>query len=487
VVTSPVFTLSATSGTVIKAFFVVEGVGGAYRGALVRGPGAQVDDLGLGVGTEVNLQVRTEEYAGTGNGTETQLYLLGGTVVGTSGTVPGPTAVAASAFANDAIAEAYEGVLVRVSDVTSSRFDSGAVLEYGAFRLGTNLIVDDLLYAYPAGLAETFSSITGFLRYSYDGKWAIVPRDAADVVSSGNPRHVTSVTVQQVQDPANAASLPHCVPPSECDPIAMTNLVVTSPVRVADKDGAGVAVLYAVYVQDASALDGNAEPLPYSGVRLVFPGKAKLDTTFALTTYGDFSFPDTRDHPEEWPAMGDVIAVEGSPQEYFDMTQVGLWKMNKLGTVTSLALTAPKGKSFAGDALAGIATGHPGVTDCESPTPAGPDAEKWEGVLLTLQGVTTTLACVPTTTYNTSAPSCVMPDYSYFQVTGGVEIGTSQGWFAVGQCPTGVTCTCDGPDRRPNDTRALGQNFTSITGIYDYTYSVYRLNPRGASDVVVAQ
>jgi hypothetical protein len=488
--TSDVFVLSSNSMGTTKAFFVAEGNGGPFRAALVKGEGTQVDALGVVLGGLINLTVKADEFQGTGTGTETQLTLVGGTVVPGTGTVPPATVATVTQFGSDLIGEAYEGVLVRVENVTTVRFESGARTEFGVFKLNGGLHVDDLLYKYDAGVGETFSSITGFVRYGFDGRWLLLPRTAADVVSSGNPLAAANHPVTDLQDPLKALELPHCIAPAECDLVRLQNVVVTTMPRVADRNAAGVASLYSVFVQDPTALDANGEPLPYSGVKIVFGNT--LTSSYALTTYGDQGFPDTRDHPEAWPMPGDIITVEGTVQEYFDMTQLGSMRvLTKVGTVMDNPLpipAVPLAKSFGADTSAGLASGRPGVADCSSldPIPAGADVEKWEGVLVKLLGLTTTQACVPTSTNSTSAPACATQDFGYFKVTGGVEIGTGQGVFFAGRCPTGSVCTCEGPARVPDDTRVLGKVYTSITGVLDYSFSVFRVSPRTNADVVAA-
>jgi len=497
VVTLAPFTLSTANGTVVKAFFVAEGQGGPYRGALVRGDGAQIDALNLTVGSRLNLTGRVDEFAGTGLSTETQLLFIGGTVVGSPGVAPAATPVGIGAFGNDAAAEAYEGVLITVANVSAIRFDSGAIAEFGAFRLDGNLLVDDQLFRYRAGIGETFTSITGFLRYSYDGKWSLLPRDAADVVSSGNPLTPRPTAITEIQDPANAATVPHCLPTAECDPLLLTNMVVVSGVRVADKDSTGKSVLFSVFVQDPTRLDADGQPLPYSGIKLTFSRTQAISNTFTYVVYGDTDLPDTRDSPTTWPQIGDVITVEGTAQEYFTNSQIG--GVTRLDLVGSFpAMTAPSGvinpkpKSLTGESvLAGLAGGRHAEAMCVDAVSPGEDAEQWEGVLLKLENVATTLACVPTASASTSPPDCIQADFGYFQVTGGVEIGTSQGVFFADRCATGVTCTCDGPNllppaRNPDMTRSITKTFTSITGIYDFSFDVFRVNPRTEADVVVA-
>ncbi|MEW5854396.1 MAG: hypothetical protein AB2A00_36815 [Myxococcota bacterium] len=494
VVTYAPFVLTRNGTTVTKAFFVAEGTGGPNRGAMVTFSGTQeqVDAITLTAGTEINLTATVEEVDN-----ETRLVMEGTpSVASQAGAIPQPTVTTVATLSADSTAEPYEGVLVRVENVKATRFSSGAIQEYGAFLLEGGVQVDDQLFGYENGVDETFSQITGFVRY-FAGAWMILPRDAADVVSSGNPRAPRLTHINEIQDPANLSTLPHCGPTAECDPLRFERLVVVSNPRQADDDANGKSTLFSVHVQDPTLLDANKEPLPYSGVKLVFPRRENLpESTYELPVYGDRDLPNNRDFPDQWPKPGDIIDVEGSVTEFFDNTQISnVVKLVKVGTVTENPemVTIPVAKKFSGDALAAIGAGQLEVDGCREGVAPGSDVEKWEGILVELQNVTTTMACVPTPTQDTAAPECILRDFGYIQVTGGVEVGTGQGFYFTefGACPSGAICTCDGANGTqtmdPNlDSREADKVYTSITGVLDYSFSVFRVSPRGDADVVAA-
>ena len=79
------------------------------------------------------------------------------------------------------VQEAYEGVLVRVTnaDVTDDNPDDPN--DFGEFEVAGCLRVDDLFHVADGGLGDHFASITGPLYFAYDDA-KIEPRDAADVI-----------------------------------------------------------------------------------------------------------------------------------------------------------------------------------------------------------------------------------------------------------------------------------------------------------------
>ena len=124
------------------------------------------------------------------------------------------------------------------------------------------------------------------------------------------------------------------------------------------------------------------------------------------------------------------------------------------------------------------------------------DLEPYESVLVELRNIETVNACVA---YPYSNDDNDMRDFGYFQVgasgdTVGVEIGTSfyddfGGWWRSpsdqdSPGPDYEERTCDNNENRCDDSRLMGQTFSSISGIMDYSYEVYRLNPLVQTDVV---
>ena len=93
--------------------------------------------------------------------------------------MPAPTVVAAADLVDAGTAEQYEGVLVRIENVTVDNPDLG----YGEWSVTGGAVVDDQLFEYVPNAGESFASITGVLNYGY-GAYKIEPRDASDLVAA---------------------------------------------------------------------------------------------------------------------------------------------------------------------------------------------------------------------------------------------------------------------------------------------------------------
>ncbi len=83
--------------------------------------------------------------------------------------------------------EAYEGMLVRLTNVTVTQ----ATNSYGEWFVNDGsgeCQLDDFLYAYSAGLGQSFDAIVGIVHYNY-GEYELLPRSAGDIVEelSGPP------------------------------------------------------------------------------------------------------------------------------------------------------------------------------------------------------------------------------------------------------------------------------------------------------------
>ena len=104
-------------------------------------------------------------------------------VLGADGTVP-DAIVAGGAADLLAAAEAHEGLLVTIEDVEVTNTDDFDKFGYVAVN-GTDLLIEGkILHSddFPAtDVGTNFSSVTGFLTFSYD-QYRIQPRTAADFV-----------------------------------------------------------------------------------------------------------------------------------------------------------------------------------------------------------------------------------------------------------------------------------------------------------------
>ncbi|MBN2357830.1 MAG: thrombospondin type 3 repeat-containing protein [Deltaproteobacteria bacterium] len=103
-----------------------------------------------------------------------------------SGAVLAPAVVDAADVANGgSLAEQYEGVLIRVNDVTVTVQNADAPGDYDEFAVTGGLRVDDLIYQEldnTFAVGTSFSALVGPLHYSFSN-FKILPRDANDVMS----------------------------------------------------------------------------------------------------------------------------------------------------------------------------------------------------------------------------------------------------------------------------------------------------------------
>ena len=167
-----------TSGLTFKkdGFFVQDPMGGEFSGVFVYVNKAVVD---VAPGDVLTIKGTYDEFFDY-----TELKVAAATDITKTGTapVPAPAVVTAAEIATDgAKAEAYEGVLVQVDDVTVS----AAVDMNGEFIVEGKLRVDDLFFAKADWIApkvgDTFASIIGPLAYGFD-QFKISPRSPADLV-----------------------------------------------------------------------------------------------------------------------------------------------------------------------------------------------------------------------------------------------------------------------------------------------------------------
>lgn len=164
--------LTAISGS---AFALQETEHSTYAG--IWGYAGSYDMSGLAVGDSVVVNGDVTEYYGL---TEI-MNITDITVVSTGATVT-PTAVAAADLspACDEADEAYENMLVTISNVTiDSAFTYGNWWASDVTRGDAFVIDNDLLDSLPVAQGMEFLSITGVSKYTYDFN-RLQPRDADD-------------------------------------------------------------------------------------------------------------------------------------------------------------------------------------------------------------------------------------------------------------------------------------------------------------------
>ena len=191
----PVGTLVTLVDVVVTAIpeaayglYVSEPDGGPWSGIwCYTGNGADGEPIAAAfvVGDGVTITGVTEEYDSNGawDDTVTELDFTlsdeSSLLPGNNVSMPAPTVVPVTDLTSAATAEQYEGVLVRIEDVSVLT----APDDHGEWTVTGDVSIDDQLFVYEATVGEGFSSITGVLNYSW-GAYKIEPRDAADLVAA---------------------------------------------------------------------------------------------------------------------------------------------------------------------------------------------------------------------------------------------------------------------------------------------------------------
>ncbi len=492
----------------LDGFFVADDPNAYYSGVLVTVPAGSTPVVSRGDTLDITAVV-TEFGSMTSAGSETQLAVFpddGGSYAVTGTGSVNPIDVS---NLNTINSEAAEGVLVRISDVFVSNADAGG----GRFEV-QNVNGDTVRIApyiqdglYSAADGEVLTTVVGVVRYSTfeAGSFELAPRDADDVASEG--LSFPTKTIEQMRNPDATDYTPECdFDDDDCPIFLYENLVVTSPTLVAsDDDETGDPIAFGFYVADPLNVNGDGELEPYSGtfVNAFVVGNGLRENSYSFgrnsdgAPFGDPTEPGA--NPADFPQIGDVVSIAGASKPYFGLAQLSdLVILRKEGTVDTLGdVTMPFPAQFddatAGELRGGRPNNSVGPVDDFNVTPAA-DIEQWEAVLVQLNGVQTTDACYPSP-YNpggfTSDPSdAFLSDFGYFLVTGDVEIGTQFnpyldtpfGGYWSGLMFDDPARNCDNTAAKCADSRELGQTFTSLTGVVNFSFDVHRVNPRSAAD-----
>lgn len=296
VITSPIRIDGEGKGTI----FVQDPMGGELSGIAVFLYEEVAMSFGVKPGVVVDITGEYTEFFGE---SQLQVTSVDAIVQVGEGEPPAPEVVAAADVAtNGAKAEAYEGVLVQVENVTvtNPNVDMSDFEVEGALRINDFFLFPQMEEPVVVQ-GQVFTSIAGPLRFSFDDH-KIAPRAAADLVSDVIPpgEEVTIFEIQQGMVPVQS-------------PVTVKGAIVTSPLTF-KKDG--------FFIQDP--MGGE-----FSGI-YVYLG-ANMVTV----------------------KPGDVVDVEGIYDEYFEHSQIEVGDAAKVQVTGMGAAPAPEVVSAADVAAGG--------------------------------------------------------------------------------------------------------------------------------------
>lgn len=251
----------------------------------------------------------------------------------------------------------------------------------------------------------------------------------------------------------------------DCQRYQFENLIVTSPEFVVQKDKqTGAPKLKGIYVADPTMVDQEGRQIEFSGIKVVF-------------------FADQMEGPE----IGSSLSFTALAKSFYGESQLS--RLQDIQTSKSKKTVSPA--LFDGSLgrehdshpskLSSVRKGKQIGEEAVEKVTGGDLSAAFEGVLVTLKNVETIEVCSPQP-YPFKNPN-VLRDFGNFRVTGGVEIGNEFTKEFVGNYPKAhFESTCSNREARCNDSRALEQVFSGITGIYQRKYDQHQLEPRGRED-----
>ena len=358
------------------------------------------------------------------------------TAVTASGTsaVPLPVTVNAADIGSQTAdtAEPYEGVLVRVANVSVTNANpDGPTNDYGAFQITGGLTVANtfcLNYMNKATdqrkVGDEFEEIIGVVNYSY-GVYVLVPRTNADLVLKTGGSEGTAEQAEVVEDVIEATE----ITPNELPDVPPTNSTIE---QIQDSDNSKTCANSTGFGDFETGLDFEAVVL---SDKLVL-SKTKLDgyyvSTKGLTTTQAWngillSVPVTL--PTSF-VPGDVVHVTGGKHtEFFCETEIAPTALVKAGTADLPTAVEVAASGVGNDAVA---------------------MEPWEGVWITVTNATVTNAQPDAT------------DYGNMKIDGGLWVKKPVGFAAP----------------------AVGDTFKSIRGFVHFTYGNFVLVTSSDADFV---
>jgi hypothetical protein len=150
--------------------------GGPWTGIFIYDPSVDPD-----LGDSLTMTAKVDEYYGLSEMKEVTDF----TFHSAGNTLPDPVDISTGDLAGgcNAQSEAYEGMLVRVRNVTVTSTPN----EYGEWQVDDGsgpCQIDDYMHAYNASAGEELGAIVGIVHYGY-GAYEIDPRGAGDIVPTG--------------------------------------------------------------------------------------------------------------------------------------------------------------------------------------------------------------------------------------------------------------------------------------------------------------
>ena len=386
----------------------------------------------LAPGDIVDVEGTIQEFAVPSDGsgrTVTQLVAASVTCTG-AGTAPAPSVLPdPAALTVDATAEPWEGVLVELRDVEATADPD----RFGTQALRTSAPLDDDLYRHPGTRRDRFTTVRGVFHYLF-GRWSLLPRGADDVVLGGpqtleNEGGAWGCGDGEDTDADGAIDCADadCAGSPFCRGLSRRVEALQDPLDP-DRPAAGsdVALIGALVV---TSIDTRAEMAGpgYTGTIVVQDPSATN-----LFESGIHVFVPTIEPCGAELALGDRVYVAGRYEEYAAPGDTG-------GTLTEIT------SGIVSCRMPGTPL-EPAVVAAPTELATAATAERWEGVLVSIEGVQVTMGA---------------GSFGRVQVTGGVFVDDDVFAFGV----------------------ALGDRLARVTGVLTYQFE-YQLEPRIAEDVV---
>lgn len=371
--------------------FVEEPEGGARSGILLYLYDEVAAVWDAPVGTIVDI---TGTYAEFYDNSQLTIMAPGDVTVVGPGELPpvAPVTSADIASPDGPMAEDYEGVVVELTDVTVTGTDIGQLLLEGGAIVSDYFLYPDNPFTQKIG--DSIDSVVGPVLYSFS-EYQVAPRTPADLGGGGgSDTGTTGDTTTGDTTTGGDATTIYDIQQGMItlgDPVTVENVVVTSGLTF-KKDG--------FFVEDPA---GGL----YSGI-FVYINMLAVNV-----------------------APGDVLTITGTYDEFFDASQIKIANPADVVKTGTAPLPAP-------------------VVVTPATIGGGPEAEKYEGVLVQVNNVMVTK---------------VVDNFGEFQVDNILQVNDL--FFAKADWVNPM----------------LGAKYTSIVGPLEYSFDFYKLAPTKAADI----